>query len=558
MIKKFTRRIEDGVFCCLIVIIVIIFYAVSNVIESEEEKVRKAEKVRAALEEYRKTLNKEMNNMIQSEENIIKTVQEFFIGYGIYNSLYENIMGVSVEMENNLERMKENISLMKKTNKELAKLVSKEDQSARIESEEKEMIYEKAPQIILNVKNIAKGLITFRDNIYTLPFSRMMDGSNYGKINKDYWNYWNILCNGKRNIAVSMIELCNNRLEQNCVNSMQVHDIFTIDIDSVLACVWLFATENTFVASDFQRAVNTFNRVYKDHYADIIIAELYVKKKVGGEEALREAIQNLLKLNLSSEILTLIASSLMWMNSYQGENMVLQYMLATGKEMSAKAQERLHSLTNGGGKAPGGFEVKSSDKVLYFDVSALAWRDEEYVGLFENLAFQDKVLTYSLAIREENKDLFVSQGINIPDKQNILNKFKAVFEEEYGSSIKVNTVNGVALSGSGEEKMEGVLVISAECKQMGILMHIAKIGKKLIIKFYTLFMPTDVNLTVQKQQALSMYKKLSPSVTMWEDSLKDTMLIAVEQLLNTTAISFDDKESIVWNMEKQVSKETVF
>ena len=85
--------------------------------------------------------------------------------------------------------------------------------------------------------------------------------------------------------------------------------------------------------------------------------------------------------------------------------------------------------------------------------------------------------------------------------------------------------------------MDGILVNAAESKQMGILIHIARIGKKLIIKFYTLFMPTGSDIATQKQQALSMYKKLSPTVTMWESSLKDTMLMAVEQLLNTNAQS---------------------
>lgn len=80
--------------------------------------------------------------------------------------------------------------------------------------------------------------------------------------------------------------------------------------------------------------------------------------------------------------------------------------------------------------------------------------------------------------------------------------------------------------------MDGIIVSSNECKQIGILIHIARIGKKLIIKFYTLFMPTGSDLPAQKQQALSMYKKLSPSVTMWESSLKETMLMAVQQLLN--------------------------
>ena len=99
--------------------------------------------------------------------------------------------------------------------------------------------------------------------------------------------------------------------------------------------------------------------------------------------------------------------------------------------------------------------------------------------------------------------------------------------------MRAKAVKCVAMSGSGEEKMRGILAVTDQCRQMGILMHIAKIGKKMNIKFYTLFMPESRNLSEQKQQSLSMYKKLSPTVTMWESSLKDTMLRAVEQLINT-------------------------
>ena len=83
--------------------------------------------------------------------------------------------------------------------------------------------------------------------------------------------------------------------------------------------------------------------------------------------------------------------------------------------------------------------------------------------------------------------------------------------------------------------MEGILVSSNECKQMGIVIYIARIGRKLTIKFYTLFMPTAMDLATQKQEALSLYNKLSPSVTMWESSLKDTMLMALEQMLNDSS-----------------------
>ena len=47
-------------------------------------------------------------------------------------------------------------------------------------------------------------------------------------------------------------------------------------------------------------------------------------------------------------------------------------------------------------------------------------------------------------------------------------------------------------------------------------------------------MPDGTQLMEQKQQALSLYKKLSPSISMWESSLKDNILMVVQQLLNTT------------------------
>ena len=382
---------------------------------------------------------------------------------------------------------------------------------------------------INRAQQVSNGFNTFGRKAAAFQKNLMMADDSYGKINKVYWDE---ITGMIRADAVSYISQCENLL-----SGTDFDQLYAIELNKVLKCVWFFATEKTFSASDFQKATNVFQRIYKGHHSDVIIADLYAKKKMGGEDVLRDQIRELLKVVTDSKMLTRIASALMWMNAYQSENMVLQHMLTSGKEMTAKTQERLHSLTNGGGKAPSGFEVKSRANELYFDVSALAWKDDEYIGLFEKLAFQDKILSYSLALREENKDLFIPQGVQVPGAEKVLSKLNTVFAEEYGSGVAARTVNCIALSGSGEEKMDGILAFSGECKQMGVLIHIARIGKKLIIKFYTLFMPEGTDLAAQKQQALSMYKKLSPTVTMWEGSLKDTMLMAVEQLLNTAAQS---------------------
>lgn len=541
--------------CCGLVVVLVIGYVVIQIImaasNASEDKMEKIKGQKNALDGERNTLNSQLESLKRQEENVVNNINSFFVRNGYassYAEAYSHVMNAINNMNDQVAAMKSTISSMRKTNETLVGLSRREDQSRRIAQDETRVISQEAPKIISRVKHLADGLKEFEKCVYMLPSSNMMDMKSYGKINKKYWEQ---ICNCKRDVAIDYITRCDKLL-----NSKQFDEIFKLNIDRILECVWFFATEKIFSASDFQKAESVFSRIYRFSHADVIIADLYSKKKVGGEDVLRDPIHNLLKGNYDSQKLTLIASGLMWMNAYQSENVVLQHMLTTGKEMTVKAQERLHSLTNGGDKASNGFDVKSSNNSLYFDVSALAWKDEEYIGLFENLAFQDRTLTYSLAIREENKDLLIAKGLDVPGRQVIVKKFKDTFVEEYGSNVTTQEANCIALSGSGEEKMDGILVTSNECKQMGILIHVARIGKKLIIKFYTLFMPTGSDLPTQKQQALSMYKKLSPTVTMWESSLKDTMLIAVEQLLNANMnceTSGDDvMESVITSRDEPI------
>lgn len=495
---------------CVFVIVCVVIYVVIQIWAAVSNANAETRSIIASLKSNIDSLRSNLSNQ---EKNVSSIVLDFFASpAGNYSSAYNSVCSA-------IDSMKTTIAEMKKINRNLSINSPKEDQGDSINKMESGSI----PR----AEHIAEGLRSFGQKVYTLQRSRMIDEKSYGKVNKSYWDS---VCAMRRDDAVNYIVRCEYLL-----GSGQFDELYAIDIEKIVKCVWFFATEKTFSAFDFQKAQNVFYRIYKYNHADVIIAGLYAKKKMGGEDVLRDPVRDLLKVQRDSHILTLVASGLMWMNAYQSENTVLQHMLTTGNQMSAKAQERLHSLTNGGGKAPSGFDVQSSASSLYFDVSALAWKDDEYIGLFENLAFQDKTLAYSLAVRDENKELFIPQGINVPSTADVLTKLKRVFAEEYGQGVVAQAANCIALSGAGEEKMDGILVSADENKQMGVLIHIARIGKKLIIKFYTLFMPTGTNLAAQKQQALSMFKKLSPNVTMWESSLKDTMLMAVEQLLNTNA-----------------------
>lgn len=404
--------------------------------------------------------------------------------------------------------LKNSISDMEATNKELKSFSKKEDYST----------------VISRCSKLAEEFNAFGERVNRLPYTRMMDPENYGRIQKAYLDSVRSM---DKSTADTIIADCESN-----ISSQTYSKIFAIDIEAVLRCVWFYATEKPYSAESFKKAVDVFNRMVEKPHVDVTIAELYAMRQMGGEDVLRDRIRNMLKSEHTAEELILIASALMWMNAYQAENMILQHMLSTGMQMPAKTQERLHSLTNGGGKAPSGFDVASNGSAMYFDVSALAWKDDEYTGLFENLAFQEKTLSYSLAVRDEDKDLFITNSISVPGTAEILTRLSSVLAEEYGAAATAELKKCIALSGNGEEKMEGILVESNECKQLGILVHVARIGKKLNIKFYTLFIPNETRLADQKQQVLSLYKKLSPSVAMWESSLKDTVLMVIQQLLN--------------------------
>lgn len=504
--------------CCLIMVVAVIGLIIYSISSSVSEKNAEKEK---KIKNYKNALangKSNVNSQVQYAKNCaLNFFDENTVKYDTEQQLSSYTKSSIASMQNCIQPANQFIAEMKRVNGELVKLNSQADQSQEIRKLEKKAVSE--------IKNMINSFEKFQNKVRRIPYCKMIEENNYGMVNNGYWDMISSMERSKaKNYILNFERTLNNR---------DFNEIMKLDVEELIKCIWRLAVDSNFLASDFQKGEMAFRRIYRLNHPDVVLAGFYAKQKVGGDAVLRDPIREFLKVEADSKKLALVASGLMWMKAYQSETTVLQSMLTNGKDMTTKMQQRLHSLTNGGGKAPGGFLAKSTNDLIYFDVSALAWRDDEYNGVFENLAFEGKILTYSLAVRDENKEILLPLGLNVPGVASVLNKFQSAFAKEYGSGVRAKAVKCVAMSGSGEEKMRGILAVTDQCRQMGILMHIAKIGKKMNIKFYTLFMPESRNLSEQKQQSLSMYKKLSPTVTMWESSLKDTMLRAVEQLINT-------------------------
>ena len=145
----------------------------------------------------------------------------------------------------------------------------------------------------------------------------------------------------------------------------------------------------------------------------------------------------------------------------------------------------------------------------------------------------------------------------LPKLEELHKKLKEVFEQEYEGEVSCNPVKAVALSGNDREILDGILAIPKEFSQMGVLIYLIKIGKKIDIKFYTLAMPMKATIEEQQQKTLALYKKLSPNLNAWESSLRETSLMGIQQLLNIVQTTSDHRDEFTSNREKK-SDEPIF
>ena len=387
-----------------------------------------------------------------------------------------------------------------------------------------------------------EAIKAFREktNANRAPLSRIMFTEKmYGKANEEFVSAVNSMTYEK---AVAFVDKYSKLLREkdfgvfgfaslNKQNSLdEINEILNIDLETVYKCIWFFAMETPFSKTCYENAKLLFRHIYRDSSCqDIVLSDLYYKNKLGGEDSIREAVQELLKDNKYLGCDThVLASGFMWMNAHSSEKQVLQHMLDNSIEMSKTEQQRLQLLTQGT-TVPNNSPPPAAE---YIDVSSLAWNENDYNKFFGALSLHNQTLTNYLAIRDEDKSINLPDGIEPPDANNMLKRFKPLFNKEYGNIVECKEANCIAISGSYEENVDGILAFAKECPRMAILLHVEKIGRKLILKFYTLLSPAENDSQIQKDNALSLYKKIGMKDSAWESGIKETMLLGMQQLLN--------------------------
>lgn len=397
-------------------------------------------------------------------------------------------------------------------------------QNQRYTTRRLQKVYERTSEI-QEITSLASTINGYAQKLSSLPMSKMIDNTEYGKCNRIFFD--NVRGLNDIEVKRGLSDVLSTRNSGNYINS------FRIDYIKVIQYMWFYAMKKPFDVNEYNSAVNAYKMVFGEYKkSEILLSELYYIKQLGSDNIINDKIRDYVKNNCNGNELSILASALMWIGAFSAEKIVLEQMLKAQCSLTPKQQTRLHSLANSSGNAPNSHNVASNTKEMYIDISSLSWDDDAYNAFFENLAFQDKALTYSLAVRDDTKDLMIKNPSSVPSEKDVLASIKETLTNEFGNAAIAESKDTVAISGSSQERMKGVFVTSRQCNYLGILVYLVPIGRKLNIKFYSLLVPVTSNNREVQQQALSLKNNISPSATMWESSLKDSILLAIQHLLN--------------------------
>lgn len=558
--------------CCAVIVMITIIYftyvGISSSMEEERKHKEEIERKREEEEREREKRCRENNIIVQKYETMIKSainhLWEFDKNIIIKNEVIKTFYGYRETeslLQKNMKYLEEAFNLELKKNDE-----------------------DRLTSVYMHTDFIRNFLNERNSSLAKMNRSYMMEKDSYGVCRKDFETRIKQL---SENVVYDTLGFYDKAFM-----NKDVDEIKNANTDLIASCVWFFAMEKPFRVEEFNWATRIYQKIHREYIVlEPFIAEMYATCQMGSMDLVKNKVVKYIKdckiggyvkneipkysckacgalyegkylpeicpvchvqatgnfvlqnnddVNMDSNSacveadLQVLSSALMWMGAYEAEEIVLKFMFEKHIQMSSKMQERLHSLSNRKGDAPVDVELTEKEAEKTFDISALSWRDEDYIGFFDNLSFKDKILKYALAVREDDKAITLDHGYKF-QLDAIDNFIKTELEEEYSSSVKSKKIDYTAISGTDEQKqmMKGILVEPIDYEYMAIFMYLIPIGKKLNIKFYTLFMPVVDNLEKQQQQVHSLIKKLNPNVTMWEDSLKETILLAIQKMLNT-------------------------
>lgn len=262
--------------------------------------------------------------------------------------------------------------------------------------------------------------------------------------------------------------------------------------------LWHYANKMPFDKENFYDAVAALNSFKGcksgENVIECILAEIYMKNKLGGEDLVRQNIDEIMeKAEISNPVFArALCSFLAWSGAYNVEYEVLKRAVSAKVQLNSDMQDRLNFLAKGGtsNKIKIYDDVDTTDNFL-FDNSTDGWNAEDFDTLLSKFKMERKHLTYSLVIKSWKKTLPLARNKKFSPEA-LDYEFRDMVED-FDNEVTYSTMNAVAVNLDNLHYDNCALFRfnSNRNKGVTILFTCEKFGRNLNLNIITLFTPTD-------------------------------------------------------------------
>jgi len=298
--------------------------------------------------------------------------------------------------------------------------------------------------------------------------------------------------------------------------------------------MWYYADLTPFDQASFNIAANTLNeyKSLKGNDLERVLAEVYVKNKLGGEMLVMQNIDEIMENATVRNPLyaRALCSFLAWIGCYQVELEVLKKAVQEKIQLTADMLERLEFLAKGGAiNKIKIYEANVSDDVFYFDSSTENMDSSGIDALFDALQRKRRVLNYSLTMKKWTKTIplpkekvFSPEALDISFKE-LIEDFDNEIEYRIGNASAVDLTNlsypNCALFHFTSERNRGITMLF-DCE---------KFGRNLNLTILTLFTPDSSMNTDMVRYAKAV------SNNRYAESFQESILQALDASLKEKA-----------------------
>lgn len=308
------------------------------------------------------------------------------------------------------------------------------------------------------------------------------------------------------------------------------------------ARLWYYADKTPFDKEEFYEAVDMLNSFKNarenENCLECVLAEIYMKNKLGGEDLVRQNIDEIMsKAEISNPLYARsLCSFLAWLGTYNVEYEVLKRVVAAKIELTQEMQDRLSFLANGGtSNKLKVYNVQATDKFV-FDSSTEGWSAEEFDALLSKFRMDRRTLNYSLLINSWKKTLPLAKGKKFSTEA--LDREFADLMDDFEGEITYEMTDAAAVD-IDNVKFDGSALFrfcTKRNKGLTIMFNCEKFGRNLNINILTMFTPSD---DIADDEMIGCIKAILSNP--YIDSFRESILQAVDEAMTEKEALYDDK-----------------